>query len=125
MALQDVKTKSIPLALLFLLFASLFGCRARGPADDTAAAPANGEVRVEHDQVGADLQDAGITAKVKAQLATDSRVSALKIDVDTKAGVVTLSGNVDAPVAKQAAVEIARGTAGVKDVVDRLTVQGT
>ncbi|HEV7516074.1 MAG TPA: BON domain-containing protein [Thermoanaerobaculia bacterium] len=123
--MKNVKTRSIPLALLLLLLAGLaVGCKAREQASDTTAA-GDGQVRVEHGRVGADLQDAGITAKVKARLATDSRVGALKIDVDTKAGVVTLSGSVDAPVAKQAAVEIARGTDGVKDVVDRLTVQGT
>jgi osmotically-inducible protein OsmY len=128
-----MKTKSIPLAVLTLLLVALTaGCKAKSPAGDTAtvaapAAPATASegVRVEHDQVGADLTDAGITAKVKAGLATDSRVSALKIDVDTKAGVVTLKGRVDAPTARQAAEEITRGTAGVKDVVDQLTVQGT
>ncbi|MEA2691554.1 MAG: hyperosmotically inducible periplasmic protein [Acidobacteriota bacterium] len=125
-----MKTKSIPLALLTLLLIVLTaGCKAKSPAEDatTVAAPATASegVRVEHDQVGVDLADAGITAKVKAGLATDSRVSALKIDVDTKAGVVTLKGSVDAPAARQAAEEIARGTAGVKNVVDQLTVQGT
>ena len=123
--MRDVKTKSIPLAFLLLSLVILMaGCKAREQASDTAKT-GDGSVRVEHDRVGADLADAGITAKVKARLATDSRVSALQIDVDTKAGVVTLTGSVDVPVAKEAAEEIARGTAGVKDVVDRLTVQGT
>lgn len=52
----------------------------------------------------------------------DGRVSGMKIDVDTKDGVVTLSGNVRTAAQKTAAVQIARGTDNVKDVRDNLTV---
>ncbi|MFN2387770.1 MAG: BON domain-containing protein [Thermoanaerobaculia bacterium] len=66
--------------------------------------------------------DAGITTKVKSKLAADDTVKAYQIDVDTKDKVVTLSGNVDNPAAKDQAVAIARGTEGVADVVDNITV---
>src|SRR6266480_2821020 len=66
--------------------------------------------------------DPGITTAVKTKLAADDTVKAYQIDVDTSSGVVTLSGVVEAPAAKEQAVVIARGTDGVKDVVDRITV---
>ena len=66
--------------------------------------------------------DPGITTAVKARLAVDETVKAYQIDVDTANGVVTLTGAVEAPAAKEQAVIIARGTDGVKDVVDHITV---
>ena len=69
--------------------------------------------------------DAGVTTKVKAQLAADEMVKAYKVDVDTHEHVVTLSGEVDNAAAKEQAVRIARNTAGVRDVVDDLKVVGT
>lgn len=68
--------------------------------------------------------DAGITTKVKSKLAADDTVKAYQIDVDTKDKVVTLSGNVDNQAAKDQAVALARGTEGVADVVDNITVAG-
>src|SRR5258708_4485432 len=64
----------------------------------------------------------GVTTKVKAKLAADSAVEATEVDVDTKDRVVTLSGTVDNDAAKTQAVALARGTEGVADVVDNLTV---
>jgi hyperosmotically inducible periplasmic protein len=66
--------------------------------------------------------DAGITTAVKTKLAADDTVKAHQIDVDTANGVVTLTGTVDMPAAREKAVTIARGTDGVKDVVDHITV---
>ena len=69
--------------------------------------------------------DAGITTKVKSKLAADPTVKASQIDVDTKNKVVTLNGTVDSQAAKDQAITIARGTSGVADVVDNLTVSGS
>jgi len=66
--------------------------------------------------------DVGITTAVKTKLAVDDTVKATKIDVDTKDGVVTLSGTVDTAEAKSHAVEVARHTKGVSSVVDQLSV---
>ena len=68
------------------------------------------------------MSDAGITTKVKAKLAADSTVKASQINVDTKGRVVTLSGTVDNDAAKAQAIALAKGTDGVTDVVDNLTV---
>jgi hyperosmotically inducible periplasmic protein len=66
--------------------------------------------------------DPGITTAVKGKLAVDDVVKAYRIDVDTKDHVVTLNGNVDTQTARERAVQLARGTEGVRDVVDRLTI---
>jgi hyperosmotically inducible periplasmic protein len=66
--------------------------------------------------------DPGITTAVKSRLAADDTVKAYRIDVDTKDRVVTLNGAVDTPVARDRAVELARNTEGVRDVVNQLTV---
>ena len=66
--------------------------------------------------------DPGITTAVKSKLAADDTVKSYRIDVDTKDRVVTLNGAVDTAAAKARAVELARGTEGVTNVVDQLTV---
>jgi hyperosmotically inducible protein len=66
--------------------------------------------------------DPGITVSVKSQLAVDDLVRARRIDVDTRDGVVTLNGEVRSLEEEATAIEIARGTEGVADVVNRLSV---
>jgi hyperosmotically inducible protein len=66
--------------------------------------------------------DAGVSTNVKTKLAADDTVKAYQIDVDTRNGVVTLTGTVDNAAAKDQAVTIARGTDGVRDVVDQIRV---
>ncbi len=72
--------------------------------------------------VACSQSDAGITTKIKAKLAADSTVKASEVHVDTKDKIVTLSGTVDSEAAKAQAVALARGTEGVSDVVDNLTI---
>jgi osmotically-inducible protein OsmY len=67
--------------------------------------------------------DAGVTTSVKSKLAADDTVKAYQIDVDTQNHVVTLKGDVETAVAKERAIEIARGTSGVTDVIDQLSVR--
>jgi hyperosmotically inducible protein len=66
--------------------------------------------------------DAGITTNVKTKLAADDTVKAYQVDVDTRNGVVTLSGDVETTAAKEQAIQIARGTDGVRDVIDQIRV---
>jgi hyperosmotically inducible protein len=72
--------------------------------------------------VGTHIDDAGITAAVKTAFATDPDVRALSIDVDTRDGVVTLSGRVASSGERSKAEDIARRTDGVKAVHNELTV---
>lgn len=70
------------------------------------------------------IDDATITASVKASLLADTTVSGLKIDVDTRSGVVYLTGdNIDSQAAIDRAVELARETDGVTKVVSKLAVR--
>jgi osmotically-inducible protein OsmY len=55
-------------------------------------------------------------------MALDDLVQARAIDVSTTGQVVTLSGTVRSAAEHDRAVQLARDTAGVKQVVDRLTV---
>lgn len=67
--------------------------------------------------------DAALTATVKTKLAADPATPATSINVDTKQGVVTLSGTVESDAAKTKAESIAKGVEGVKSVTNNLTVQ--
>jgi hypothetical protein len=69
------------------------------------------------------LSDGQLTAKIKSKMALDDLVQARTIDVDSRDGVVTLGGRVRSDAERRRAVELARDTAGVKSVVDRLVVE--
>jgi hyperosmotically inducible protein len=68
------------------------------------------------------ISDAALTASVKAKLVADAAVSGMKINVDTRDAVVTLSGEVHSQTAKDAAARLARETTGVREVNDRMTL---
>lgn len=70
----------------------------------------------------ASFSDAAITASVKTKLLADTSVGGLKIDVDTRDGVVTLTGKVKSQSERDQALRIARESDGVKTVDDKLTV---
>jgi len=74
---------------------------------------------------GEQIDDATITARVKAKLAADPEVNPFNIDVDTDGGVVTLRGTVEDPEARTEAVKLARGTSGVRSVRNEITVGET
>jgi osmotically-inducible protein OsmY len=69
------------------------------------------------------IKDAKITTEVKLKLAEDPAVSALKIDVDTTAGIVTLRGAVKSRAAATKAVHLAESVDGVKSVKSVLAVK--
>ncbi len=72
--------------------------------------------------VGETMDDATITTRVKTALLNDPDVGALRIDVSTSGGVVTLSGSVKTPGEVDRAVKIAHTVQGVKDVKSALQV---
>jgi hyperosmotically inducible periplasmic protein len=71
------------------------------------------------------IDDAGITAKVKAAFVKDPAVKALAVNVDTFKGTVQLNGFVDTAEEKARAEQIARGVTGVVGVQNALTVKTT
>jgi len=70
------------------------------------------------------LNDAGITASIKASLAADPALSALKIEVDTQQGVVTLRGPAPSLEARDRATVLARAPQGVRAVNNELVLPG-
>lgn len=73
--------------------------------------------------VGEKVDDAMITASVKTELAKDSNLSALKINVDTSNGRVALKGSAPSAEAKAQATVLAKNVKGVSDVDNQLTVE--
>jgi len=73
-------------------------------------------------RAGAILNEGAMTAKIKSKMALDDLVRARTIDVTTSGQVVTLAGTVASEAERSRAVQLARETAGVTQVVDRLTV---
>ena len=80
------------------------------------------EAREEGREAGAVMTDAAVTSAVKTGFLADTAVAGLKIDVDTKAGVVMLNGTVATKAEADRAVSLARETNGVKDVVNNLRI---
>jgi hyperosmotically inducible protein len=73
--------------------------------------------------LGETITDSGISLSVKSQLLDDPQVKGLQIDVDTRDGVVFLTGSVRSDSEKLRAIQLAKDTKGVKDVQANLTVQ--
>jgi hyperosmotically inducible protein len=67
--------------------------------------------------------DSAITAKVKAALAGDPRVKAHQVNVETREGVVQLSGFVESSEAKATAEDLARSVDSVKSVDNEIDVK--
>lgn len=96
--------------------------REAGRDAEGVAREAGRDVAAAGREAGAVVTDAAITTAVKSKLLVDTTVGGLKIDVDTKDGVVTLTGTVSTPREETEALQIARRTDGVKKVEDKLTV---
>jgi hyperosmotically inducible protein len=68
--------------------------------------------------------DERITANVKAALRADPDLSAVPIDVSTRAGVVVLQGTVPNLDSARQAIRLVASVPGVRDVRNELTVAG-
>jgi osmotically-inducible protein OsmY len=73
--------------------------------------------------VGETIDDATITTRVKTAFINDPVVGALRIDVDTFKGVVTLSGRVKSKDEEAKAIALARTVSGVTDVKSTLQIE--
>jgi hyperosmotically inducible periplasmic protein len=74
--------------------------------------------------VGQVIDDATLTTEIKAKLTADTLSNLTKIGVNTREGVVTLTGDVDSLERKARAVQIASSVRGVRQVVDNVQVLG-
>lgn len=77
------------------------------------------------ESVGSKVEDATITASVNAALVKDKDLSAMKIDVDTKNGSVTLHGPAPTATARERATTLAKAVKGVNSVDNQLVIQSS
>ena len=130
----------VPLGAALIAALALVGCN-RNQDGSTAAREADSAMaRVEQkaesaaqdikqaageagEKVAAAAADATITAQINAELAKDSQLSALKIDVDTAMSRVVLRGTAPDAASRERATRIAAGVKGVASVENFLSIQ--
>jgi osmotically-inducible protein OsmY len=98
--------RSASAVFLALALACIAGCAATPTTEST----------------GQYIDDAAITAKVKAAILDQPALKSLDIHVDTFKGTVRLSGIVASRSIIDRATEVARGVAGVKSVRNEMRV---
>jgi hyperosmotically inducible periplasmic protein len=91
-------------------------------ATKDAAADVKDATKSAADQASNKVSDALITTSVKAELAKDSKLSALAINVDTDNGRVVLKGTAPDADSKARATSLASAVKGVSSVDNQLTV---
>jgi len=92
-----------------------------GEKTEEAVSQATGKLAQESRSPG--VSDAAITASIKTDYLKDPDLSVLKIDVDTKDGVVTLNGLANDEPARERAAKLAEGIKGVREVRNFLVVK--
>lgn len=135
------------IAISILIAVGLSACDQPGPAEtagkkiDKTADDAGKKISETVDKVGATVdkvgeklsdqgvkagmavEDAEITAKVKAAIFAEPGLRTLQISVDTVKGVVTLTGSVDSQASSDRAKALAGAVADVRDVENRLVTK--
>jgi len=104
------------------------GTTGSGPGIDTSKAREAGAAIGETVATGANeaqraLAEMSLQGKIKSKMALDELVKASAINIDSDNGVVTLNGTVGSEAERARAVQLARETAGVTSVRDRLVVR--
>lgn len=100
-------SRIISAAFLAIVLATAMGCAATLPKESA----------------GEYIDDAVITAKVKASIFDQPTLKAFEIKVETFKGTVYLSGSVASQAGMDKAVEVARGVAGVRSVKNNLRLK--
>jgi len=113
---QDAKARAIALAK------DIKGVRDVTDMIAVKTEAGNGDAPDPNRTIGVTIDDAGTTLRVKGRLLDDPIVKAYRIDVDTRDGVVFLTGTVGSDREKDQAIKLARETRGVKDVQANLTI---
>jgi hyperosmotically inducible protein len=130
--------KLIAIILISLSLSAFTACEQKGTAEkagekvDQAAekvsekiAGAKEAISEKAEKTGEYMNDAAITAKIKADILSDPLLKVSQINVVTTNGVVTLSGVVDAQQSIDRAMEIAKSVEDVKSVENGLVVKGS
>ena len=134
------KAKPIAIALLVASAVIVSACGERTPAEnvgkklDQTASQAGKKIDEAIERVDAKLDqqaaktadvldDAEITARVKAAIFAEPGLKTLQISVDTNKGVVTLTGSVDTPADRELGSSLAGAVSGVKQVINELVIK--
>jgi hyperosmotically inducible protein len=80
-------------------------------------------IKQEKETAGKAIDDSGVTAKVKSALIDSPDTKGGDIKVETRAGVVQLSGFVDSEAQKNAATKVTQSVSGVKAVKNSLSIK--
>ena len=109
--------KRIPVVLAHLLCAST-----QHRAQDRADKPAKAKPEAVDCST---VDDAALTADVKAKLAAAPSLKDVTVNVATSSGVVTLTGTAMKPTQKGTASLVAKAVKCVKKVDNRMTIEGS
>ena len=128
------------ISISVLAISGLAACDNRGPSEtageklDRTLDNAGNKIEQTTDNIGDSMQrqgektgqvldDAAITAKVKAAIFAEPSLKTLQISVDTVQGVVALTGSVDSKEESNRAKALASAVEGVKVVENRLALK--
>jgi hyperosmotically inducible periplasmic protein len=103
------------------------GCKREAPATGTTGTESStstvGPAEKAGKAIGAQIDDATITAKVKTGLLQAPDVKGTHINVETERGVVQLSGFVSSQVEIDRAIMIAKAVGGVTEVQNKMSLK--
>lgn len=120
--------KKITLIWVSVVMVALFAaCTKEGPAESAGKKidQAAKDLGREGEKMAEVVNDAAITAKVKAAILAESGLSAFETTVTTSHGEVTLTGSADSQRSIDKAKEVAGAVAGVKNVENQLELKPT
>jgi hyperosmotically inducible protein len=92
------------------------GCNRQEPVPPGASLPAT-------TTVGTEIDDTVVTTKVKSALLNDQEIKGLGIKVETRKGMVQLSGFADNQAQADRVISVAKGVPGVTSVENGLTLK--
>ncbi|MFC4158403.1 BON domain-containing protein [Chitinimonas lacunae] len=91
--------------------------------DATSQADTNRNADTAGRTTGQAIDNATLTGKVKAALASDAGLKTLTLNVDSNDGVVTVSGTVPSQQMSDSVNQVVRGVEGVRSVQNNVTVR--
>lgn len=98
------------------------GAKKVGEKTATGAKKVGGATKDGLSKTGEVITDTWITTRIKADMVNEDVLKDSDIEVHTNNHIVTLSGTVMSPAGRTRAVAIAKGTDGVKNVINKITI---
>jgi hyperosmotically inducible periplasmic protein len=114
----DCPIRNILLATSFTALVAVGACD-KAPEPPLASPPVTTPMTL-----GTQVDDAVITSGVKSALVADELVKSMDLQVETRQGVVQISGYVDSQAQIDQALTVSRSVAGVTDVQNAMSLKG-